>query len=228
VEQQDLSRLRIDRGERTAAVTRARPSARRWLWVALLLLTVHYALAVSSLVRENPTIDEVLHLPAGITYWQMGTFKLYRHNPPLVKLLAALPAMAQGVVTAPIYQSGPAWQAEYPSQAAFGQYFTLFNASRLFEIYRAARLTMPLWSVLGGLVVFAIMLSGFFFPVQNMPEWARALTWLNPMRFFMTIVRGVLLRGAGVAELSRELLALSAMGLAAFGTAVALFRRSST
>jgi ABC-2 type transport system permease protein len=77
-------------------------------------------------------------------------------------------------------------------------------------------------------LVFAIMLSGFFFPVQNMPEWARALTWLNPMRFFMAIVRGVLLRGAGLAELSRELLMLLAMGLAAFGTAFALFRRSTT
>lgn len=77
-------------------------------------------------------------------------------------------------------------------------------------------------------LVFAIMLSGFFVPIQNMPEWARALTWLNPMRFFMAIVRGVLLRGAGVADLARELLVLLAMGLAAFGTAVALFRRSST
>jgi ABC-2 type transport system permease protein len=76
-------------------------------------------------------------------------------------------------------------------------------------------------------LVFAIMLSGFFFPVQNMPEWARALTWFNPMRFFMTIVRGVLLRGAGVADLAHELIVLTVMGVAAFGGAVALFRRSS-
>ena len=60
-----------------------------------------------------------------------------------------------------------------------------------------------------------------------MPDWARALTWINPMRFFMAIVRGVLLRGAGLADLARELLVLLAMGVAAFGGAVALFRRSS-
>lgn len=76
-------------------------------------------------------------------------------------------------------------------------------------------------------LVFAIMLSGFFFPVQNMPDWARALTWLDPMRFFMSIVRGVLLRGAGVADLSRELAVLLAMGVAAFGSAVVIFRRQS-
>jgi ABC-2 type transport system permease protein len=77
-------------------------------------------------------------------------------------------------------------------------------------------------------LVFAIMLSGFFFPVQNMPEWARVLTWLDPMRFFMAVVRGVLLRGAGVADLAGELAVLLAMGVAAFGSAVWLFRRSST
>lgn len=76
-------------------------------------------------------------------------------------------------------------------------------------------------------LVFAIMLSGFFFPVQNMPAWARALTWLDPMRFFMAVVRGVLLRGAGVADLARELAILLAMGVAAFGSAVLLFRRQS-
>jgi ABC-2 type transport system permease protein len=76
-------------------------------------------------------------------------------------------------------------------------------------------------------LVFAIMLSGFFFPVQNMPAWARALTWLNPMRFFMAIVRGVLLRGAGVGDLAREFSMLAVMGVAAFGGAVALFRRAS-
>lgn len=76
-------------------------------------------------------------------------------------------------------------------------------------------------------LVFAIMLSGFFFPVENMPAWARALTSINPMRFFMAIVRGVLLRGAGVAALWDELAVLAAMGAAAFTSAVVMFRRSS-
>src|SRR5437762_12361421 len=69
------------------------------------LLAIHLALAVNSLVRENPTIDEVIHLPAGISYWQRGTFKLYHHNPPLVKLVAALPVLAAGVEMGPLYHS---------------------------------------------------------------------------------------------------------------------------
>src|SRR5437868_1317328 len=59
-----------------------------------MLLAIHLALAVNSLLRENPTIDEVIHLPAGISYWQRGEFRLYHHNPPLVKLVAALPVLA--------------------------------------------------------------------------------------------------------------------------------------
>ncbi len=76
-------------------------------------------------------------------------------------------------------------------------------------------------------LVFAIMLSGFFFPVENMPAWARTLTWVNPMRFFMAIVRGVLLRGAGFVDLADELLTLLAMGAAAFTGAVWSFRRAN-
>ena len=49
------------------------------------LLSLHYGLAARSLLQENPTVDEVVHLPAGVTYWQKGTFRLYHHNPPLVK-----------------------------------------------------------------------------------------------------------------------------------------------
>jgi 4-amino-4-deoxy-L-arabinose transferase-like glycosyltransferase len=133
--------------------TKAWPKRRVALIVAGLLL-MHYGLAASSLLQENPTVDEVLHLPAGISYWQTGSFRLYRHNPPLLKLWAALPALALKPETELIYQSVRAWRAEYPSQATFGQYFQLYNAGQYLEIFTAARLVMPLFSVLGGLVVF--------------------------------------------------------------------------
>ena len=48
-------------------------------WVAFavtVLLVGHTAAAVRSLIQENPTVDEVIHLPAGVTYWQTGTFRL--------------------------------------------------------------------------------------------------------------------------------------------------------
>ena len=44
----------------------------------------------------------------------------------------------------------------------------------------------------------AFMLSGFTFPIRNMPEVVQYLTYLNPLRYFMEIVRGIFLKGTGI------------------------------
>jgi hypothetical protein len=118
------------------------------------LLSLHYVIAARSLIQENPTVDEVVHLPAGVTYWQKGTFRLYHHNPPLVKLVAALPVVWARPETAALYQT-PTWKSRDPSQATFSQYFALTNLDRYFELFQLARLVVPLFSIVGGLVVFA-------------------------------------------------------------------------
>ncbi len=118
------------------------------------LLALHYALAASSLLQENPTVDEVVHMPAGITYWQKGTFRLYHHNPPLVKLLAALPVLWANPTMGPVY-SQDSWQSPDPSPATFAHSFAFMNADRYFELFKLARLPMPLFSIVGGLAVFA-------------------------------------------------------------------------
>ena len=59
-------------------------------------------------------------MPAGVTYWQKKTFRLYHHNPPLVKLVAALPVVWSGVVTDPLYEL-KAWNNNEPDQATFGR-----------------------------------------------------------------------------------------------------------
>jgi hypothetical protein len=110
-------------------------------------------LAISSLRLENPTIDEVLHLPAGVTYWQTGSFRNYPHNPPLVKLLAALPVLAANPVTSPIYSSAY-WREDPPNKAGIGHLFAELNASRYFELFTSARMLMPLFGVAGGIATF--------------------------------------------------------------------------
>jgi len=59
----------------------------------------------------------------------------------------------------------------------------------------------------------AMLLSGFAFPVANMPQVVQWLTLLNPLRYFLVIVRGIFLKGVGAGVLWRELAALAAMGL---------------
>ncbi len=119
--------------------------------VIVLLLALHYALAADSLRRENPTVDEIAHLPAGISYWQKGTFKLYHHNPPLTKLIAALPVLWANPITDELYNL-QAWAAE--RQSVFGEFFAFLNAPRYFEMMTLGRMVMPLFSAFGGVFIY--------------------------------------------------------------------------
>jgi hypothetical protein len=121
----------------------------------VLLLVLHVTLAASSLVRENPTVDEVAHLPAGISYWQTGTFRLYAQNPPLVKLAAALPVVLSQPHAMDRIYTRPSWRSDPPIQASIAHEFAVDNAERYFELFTLARLVVPLFSVAGGLFVFA-------------------------------------------------------------------------
>ncbi len=124
---------------------------------AVFLLLVPWALAVMSLVRESPTIDEVVHLPAGVSYWQKHTFKFYPHNPPLVKLLAAAPVVWSGPKTDRMYawpEARPYWLDREPNKAGLAHIFQQDNAARYFELFTRARLLMPTFGLIGGLAVF--------------------------------------------------------------------------
>ncbi len=69
------------------------------------------------------------------------------------------------------------------------------------------------------------MLSGFTFPIRNMPQLAQWLTFLNPVRFFMEIVRGVFLQGAGFTALWPQVVALAIFGVAILGMSVMRFHK---
>jgi ABC-2 type transport system permease protein len=56
------------------------------------------------------------------------------------------------------------------------------------------------------------MLSGFAFPIRNMPEVVQYLTYLNPLRYFVEIVRGIFLRGTGAEVLWPQMTALTIYG----------------
>jgi ABC-2 type transport system permease protein len=83
-------------------------------------------------------------------------------------------------------------------------------------------------AILGGLffILPAILLSGFATPVESMPDWIEPLTWINPVRYFVTILRAILLKGAGVADLWEPLLALLGFGTLILAAASLRFRRT--
>ena len=72
----------------------------------------------------------------------------------------------------------------------------------------------------------AVLLSGFMFPIANMPVAIQWLTFLNPLRYFLVIVRGIFLKGVGVAVLWPQMAALAVMGIAVIWLATRRFRKT--
>lgn len=71
-----------------------------------------------------------------------------------------------------------------------------------------------------------VLLSGFNFPIANMPEVIQWLTLLDPLRHFLVIVRGIFLKGVGPATLWPQMLALAVIGVASLSLAASRFRKT--
>ncbi len=74
----------------------------------------------------------------------------------------------------------------------------------------------------------AVLLSGFMFPVGNMPVTVQWLTYVNPLRHFLVIVRGIFLKGVGSATLWPQLLALGVTGVITLWLASRRFQKTIT
>jgi ABC-2 type transport system permease protein len=72
----------------------------------------------------------------------------------------------------------------------------------------------------------AFMLSGFAFPIHNMPVAVQYLTYLNPLRYFMEIVRGIFLKGVGIAVLWPQMACLAVYGISVLSLSAMRFRKT--
>lgn len=68
--------------------------------------------------------------------------------------------------------------------------------------------------------------SGFVFPIENMPGPIQAITYVVPLRYFITIVRGIFLKGVGLDVLWPDVLALTGWGVAILALAVVRSRKT--
>lgn len=123
-------------------------SARR---VVFLLLVTHSGLLAYSASVHSPNLNEPAHLVAGLSHWRFGQFELYRVNPPLVRMVAALPVMAAG------YQED--WSGFYRAPGArpyfkMGEDFVAANGERSFFLFMVARWACIPFSWIGAIVCY--------------------------------------------------------------------------
>lgn len=72
----------------------------------------------------------------------------------------------------------------------------------------------------------SILLSGFMFPFRGMPEWAQAIGSCLPLTHFLRIIRGILLKGNGPAEITSEMLPLLTFLAIAMAVGVKRYRQT--
>lgn len=129
--------------------TSVSPQLVRYLVVALLV--VQTLLLGYLAIRQSPNANEPGHLAAGVSNWQSGRFELYRVNPPLIRMIGALPVVMAGVKTD--------WDAFYEGPGArpiftIGPAFMKANGERSFWLMTLARWACIPLSLIGGLVCF--------------------------------------------------------------------------
>jgi len=138
--------------------------------IAATFLVVHCVLLAWSAARHSPTLNEPAHLVAGLSHWEFGRFELYRVNPPLVRMIAALPVIAAG------YEEN--WSGFHEAAgarpvAAMGKQFIATNGERSIWLFTLARWACIPFSLLGGYVCFrwASELYGFGAGLLSLALW---------------------------------------------------------
>ncbi|MFB3918786.1 MAG: ABC transporter permease [Candidatus Velamenicoccus archaeovorus] len=71
----------------------------------------------------------------------------------------------------------------------------------------------------------AVLLSGFAYPIANMPQAIQVFTYLNPLRYFMIIIRGIFLKGVGITVFWQQMVPLLFIGLCVIVLSTLQFKR---
>lgn len=123
-----------------------------------LLVGTHLFLVGDRIGKKTPTLDEIAHLPAGISYLEKRTFRMYPHNPPLARVLAALPTRVDPPA---VYYDGAFQKQNPPSHWDFAYTFEEINSGsdaarrRYLDSFARGRWVIALWSASTILVIHA-------------------------------------------------------------------------
>ena len=122
------------------------------LAVLLALLAAHSGLLAWSATRHSPTSCEPGMLAAGLSHWRLERFELYRVNPPLVRMVAAVPLLAYAAKTDwSGFSEAPGARAEFP----VGADFVAANGEETVRLTAFARWACIPFSVAGALICHA-------------------------------------------------------------------------
>jgi ABC-2 type transport system permease protein len=174
--------------------------------IALLLLVVTSNLSAMAIVREKEvgTLEQLNVTP--LARWELIAGKL-------------LPYAAIGVLDVVLVLIVAIYWFEVPMRGSIPLIFAMsliyllttlglgLFVSSISNTQQQAMMTTVFFFLMP-----MIYLSGFIFPIENMPAWIQPITYLIPLRYFLVIVRGIFLKGVGLEVLWPQAAALFAWG----------------
>jgi ABC-2 type transport system permease protein len=76
-------------------------------------------------------------------------------------------------------------------------------------------------------IVIFILMSGLFTSVDSMPNWAQKLTWVNPIKYFVEVMRQVMLKGSGFYEVRYQFMIIAAMAIVINAFSIFKYRKTT-
>jgi len=168
--------------------------------------------------KETGTIEQINVTPVSkftfiisklVPYWAIGFFVL-----TIVVLLAKL-----------IYGVSP--QGSLPVFYLLASIFVLVVSGLGLVISNYSQTMQQAMFVMFFFMLVMIMMAGLFTPVESMPEWAQIISGINPMRYFIEVMRMVYLKGSGLRDLSTQIIALSSFAVLFNSWAIISYRKKN-
>ncbi len=187
--------------------------------LALVLLVVTANLASMAIVREKElgTLEQLNVTP--LRRWELVVGKLLPYG-----LIAMVDVLL--VVSVAVFWFQIPLRGSFPLLLAMSLLYVLCTlALGLFISTISATQQQAMMTATFFFLTPMIYLSGFIFPIENMPAVMRAITFLIPLRYFLVIVRGIFLKGIGLDLLWPQAAALAAWGVVVLSLAVARSRK---
>ena len=186
--------------------------------IGMILYAITSILTATSVVRERErgTIEQLIVTP--IRPWELVVGKILPYV--ILAFIDTLEVLALGH-----------WWFGVPVRGNFGLIMGCSGllllsglgiglfASTIANTQQEAMLTV--WMTL----LPSIFLSGFFFPLEAMPKVLQWISYIVPLRYYLIIIRALLIKGVGAGSIWSEILALSLFGIAILGAASARFRK---
>ena len=232
--QQIVETYETERGLRNIELPRPDVTVRHWFnpnleyeWFIvpslIAIITTIGTLIVTSLSiareREQGTFDQLLVSP---------------YTPGMIMVGKAVPALLVALVQATIILLGGVFFYHIRFQGSLPLLYISMVAYSFaligFGLFISALCSTQQQAFLGVFcfMVPAVLLSGFVSPIDNMPRWLQAIVWINPLRHFIPLVKGLFLKDIGWTMVARGLWPLLLIALVTSIAANWIFRRQFT